>query len=170
MVAAQPFAGTPVYQTMWASYHDGYNWEMGTGHQCNDTFRYWFWAVNNPDWVFTPIGQQLGVSNGVQHTFTIERVVSGPGVYDAKFKIDGTLKGSHHAPSLVFESLHVVLESYCQGCGVTVYNNSALSWKWNSSWNNWVGQDGWRIDLPQMCRSYTSDTVWASGENANCWQ
>jgi hypothetical protein len=42
-----PYTGTPVYQTQWVILNSGASsWrELGTGHQCEDLMRYWFWGI-----------------------------------------------------------------------------------------------------------------------------
>lgn len=48
---SQFFVGQPVYQTEWVNISAG-NWlEFGTGHQCGDTMRYWYWGYGfNNTW------------------------------------------------------------------------------------------------------------------------
>lgn len=65
------FTGNPVYQTQWVSLPGPGDWiEVGTGHQCGDTKRYWFWGYGQGgDW--NPIGVRGGVNNGESHRFVI---------------------------------------------------------------------------------------------------
>jgi hypothetical protein len=58
-----PITGTPVYQPEWVvqtSNSDTWT-ELGTGHQCGDTFRYWYWLEGAPG---LPNGYLLGVAIG----------------------------------------------------------------------------------------------------------
>lgn len=42
-----PITGSPMYQSMWIR-TGGPGWiELGTGHQCQDSFRYWYWGWGN---------------------------------------------------------------------------------------------------------------------------
>jgi hypothetical protein len=41
-----PYSGTPVYETEWLLFNsNATTWdEVGVGHQCNDSYRYFYWG------------------------------------------------------------------------------------------------------------------------------
>src|SRR5690348_818264 len=114
------FAGDPVYQTEWMILtDDGDNWlEIGTGHQCNDAVRYWYWGVGYLGGWF-PQGYTLDIADGTSHHFAI--LDTGPNVY---FYIDGV--SQYTQPASTAELLQTGLESYSTTSHVTSYTHNAL--------------------------------------------
>ena len=164
---SQPYSGTPVYETMWLQYSPGNNYELGTGHQCGDQYRYWFWGLSVNS-TFYSLGYQTGITNDNSHTFRMDRVLSGFSGYQIYYRIDGATKKTYPTSAANFVDLDVGLESYCQTCTVSAYSNSSLKFKVNDTWSNWAGRDGQQVNDPPMCGSWLSDTSWRSGEVASC--
>lgn len=122
---SSPFQGKPVYQTQWVIITgDALNWrELGTGHQCNDSYRYWFWGYgSNGTWV--PLGTQTGITNGQWHFFKIERVFEDT-FNRYKFSVDGVVKGAltSNATGVRVEA---GLESYADTATVAGHNYTTL--------------------------------------------
>jgi hypothetical protein len=162
---SQPFTGHPVYQTMWVRLDSQLNWrELGTGHQCGDSFRYWYWGYgSNGAWF--PIAFQPGVTNGQNHTFKISKANITPPKY--YFVIDTTTKGSLSSAA-TFERVAVGLETYASGATVVGYFNSTLKYQKNGgTFVDWVGQDALTLSAG-MCGGFVIDTNFESGQGATC--
>ncbi len=154
---------------MWLKYGDGDNYELGTGHQCGDQYRYWFWGLSI-DGAWMPLGHQTGITNGNSHVFRMERVLSGVGGHQIYYRIDGVIKKTYPTSSSNFETLDVGLESYCQACTVGDYTNGSLKSKTTTtgSWIGWGGTDGQQVNDPPLCGTWVSDITWRSGQEADC--
>lgn len=157
-----PFSGTPVYQTEWVYISsDGANWEeIGTGHQCYDTYRYWYWGYGLAG-VWYPWGAQvIGSSIGLHRT-SINR------------------DGSCHYLYFV-DVTEVGYDTWCRN-GVAVYAGiesyaSTATWSGGTtalqffvlggSWYGWNGQKASAVD-PQMCGHWAGQTAWVYGENVS---
>lgn len=137
------FQGHPMLQTQWVIIGGTGNWiEIGTGHQCDDAVRYWFWGYGYQG-AWTAIASQ-GISGAAPHTFRVSR---GSGTaWD--YQIDVTTMGT------VFWDVHGVrvdagLESQT-ATGQTLNNGQpgtqnydALQYRnTGNSWTNWAGRDG----------------------------
>lgn len=165
---SSPYGYDVVYQPMWfAVAGSGNNFELGTGQQCNDTYRYWYWGLS-VNGVYTSLGYQTGISNGPMHTFQIERQVQGPDTIDIVYTIDGVTKLTHPTTAGYGVTLDVGLESHCSGCSVAWYDNYTLKYKKSGVWNYWSGRDGKQVNDPPMCGSWNADDVWISGQVASC--
>ncbi len=142
-------------------------YELGTGHQCNDQYRYWYWGLSaNGQW--TSLGSQAGITNGVQHLFRMDRQATGQSTYAIYYRIDGVTKRTFTTGAVVGTVLDVGLESYCQGCVVDGYSNQDLKYLKAGVWSFWAGQDGQQANDPPMCGHWAGVTVWWSGEEAAC--
>lgn len=143
---------------------NGQNWiELGTGHQCADALRYWYWGYGyQGDWY--PLGEPSGRAAGVKHTFRTVR--SGGSTW--KFRIDGTVKGSMTWADQGAR-VRTGLESYGGSAVVTKYKQSDLkSTIDQGSWTNWSGFDGSIVDAPEMCGGWNTASSWRSSENSPC--
>ena len=162
---SSPFTGTPVYQTQWVNITaDGLNWrEIGTGHQCNDTYRYWYWGYgSNGTWHW--IGYQTGISNGQWHTFKIDRVFDDT-FERYKFRIDGVIKGTLNS-NATGEEVLAGLESYAVNATVAGHNYTTLQYqKLDGAFLNWAGKDKSVVNAP-LCGSWVAAVSWRAGEGA----
>ncbi len=161
----QHFAGDPIYQTEWVDITaDAQNWmELGTGHQCNDTVRYWYWGYGYAG-VWYPINTSGSITEEVSHYFTIVRNPYGYYV----FQIDGATMGTQASSQAQF--LASGLESYSSAAVVLAYGNTGL---WHtldtgSTWYGWSGRDASTVDAPRMCGRWLSDTSFAIAEASGC--
>jgi hypothetical protein len=164
----QPHTGTPVYQTMWVQVHGGLTaewFELGTGHQCNDTYRFWFWGYGyNGNWV--PLGEDIGQTNGQSHWFSISRAIHGGNhMYD--YKIDGSLKEQLESVALG-EKVFVMLESWASNAN-TVFPMTVLQYqKSEGAWLDFSGRDDTNIDSV-MCGYWIADQTFKAGQpSSNC--
>jgi hypothetical protein len=159
-----PFTGNEVYETIWVGItSDGLNSdEIGAGHQCNDTYRYYYWAyVENG--VFYDIGYSTGAVNGSTHSYKISRAFNGTNYYDYWY-LDGSLKASVYSPSRGVYDV-AGLESWSSQSSVAGYATYNLQDQHNEgSFVNWSGEDAIRIDS-YMCGTWVSATSWDSGES-----
>jgi len=156
-----PISGTPVYQPIWVINYDTSWKELGTGHQCNDTYRYWYWGYGTSSGTFTLLGYQHPISNGSSHTFEISRVYEGREMYE--WFVDGVEKKYLYS-SWTGNEVEVGLESYASGANVVEYLNSSLKYQLNDgTFQNWAGQDGSRVDS-NMCGNWSGATAWYSGQ------
>ncbi len=163
---AVPFtATTPVYQSQWINItSDGLNWrEIGTGHQCDDTLRYWYWGYGaNGTWV-SP-GWQTGITNGQWHFFKIDRVFEDT-FNRSKFRVDGVIKGNMSS-NATGQEVYAGLESYANGATVAGHNYTTLQYqKLNGAFFNWVGQDALTVNAP-LCGFWVAAVSWKAGEGA----
>ena len=164
---SSPYSGDPVYQTSWLLItSDAQNWdEMGVAHQCNDTYRYYFWGYGeNGAW--HSLGTLSGALNGTNHTYQVSRSFTGTNYYDF-----WTLDGQNKASLLSLQRgayVQAGLESYSSNATVSGYTNNTLKYQKNEgSFVNWAGRDA-NIVNPSMCGSWASDTSWNSGEHVSC--
>jgi hypothetical protein len=137
-----PYQGNPVYQTQWFKLPGSGNYyELGTGHQCNDNYIYWFAGVSiNSQWM--SIGYLTGRVKNLQHVFQIDRQSTGPSTYYYRFRVDGVIRWSSGPNSNVGHTADTGLESYCQNCGVVWYAHSSLRVLKSGTWTPWAGRDG----------------------------
>ncbi|WP_300677720.1 hypothetical protein [Nocardioides sp.] len=158
------FSGYPTYQTQWLKVTSTTNWmELGTGHQCGDTMRYWYWGYGF-NGVWYPMGEALGVTAGVSHEFRIARA----GTDDWHFRVDGALKASL-AWAVSGAADIVGLESYGPGTTTATYSSTSLKDTLDGgSWQYWGGKNGSRVDTPEMCGGWNSATSWRASENVAC--
>lgn len=160
-----PFTGSAVYQTEWVASGDGLNWrEIGTGHQCHDTYRYWYWAYG-VDGGFYPIGEQLGISNGQAHIFKISRAFDGT-ANRYYFAVDNITKGTLYSER-TFARVEAGLESLA-GSADVIFSTGLLEYqKNNGAFSDWSGKDAKVVDN-NMCGQWNFDTTWQSGEGSAC--
>ncbi len=162
---SSPFTGNPVYQTQWVIITaDARNWrELGTGHQCNDTYRYWFWGYGtNGTWV--PLGTKIGIANGQWHFFKIERVFEDT-FNRYKFSVDHVIQGTMNSNQTGVR-VEVGLESYAQAATVSGHNFTTLQYQQNNGgFVNWQGMDGSRVD-PPLCGFWVAAISWRAGQGA----
>jgi hypothetical protein len=162
------FQGSPVYQTMWLVLPGTGNfYELGTGHQCNDTFRYWYWGLS-VNGAFTSLGWQDNITNGASHTFRMDRVTTGPSTYAIYYRVDGVTKRTFSTGAVVAANVDAGLESWCQGCGVDGYANTSLKYLKAGIWQLWAGRDGQQINDPPMCGHWGTDSIWWAGQEPTC--
>lgn len=161
-----PYSGEPVYQTSWVMLNNSDpSWkEIGIGHQCNDTFRYYFWGYGlNGAWF--PLGEQLGITNGQSHSFKIASNVLGAAIWD-RWYIDSTVKAE-----LQFQvvdgtgtEVRVGLETYAGGAQVLPYDNISMKYQKNAGgFSNWAGQDTSLVQSP-LCGDWGGATSWSPGQ------
>ena len=158
------FTGSPVYQTEWIYItSDAQNWlELGTGHQCGDTLRYWYWGYGYGGAWF-PIGEQSGISNEVSHTF---RIIKFGTVF--AFQVDGNLKGTQTSSTGQRDASG--LESYSSPAVIGTYTHNTLQ-RWTTTsggWVNWAGYDDHGVSGAGMCGGWNSQTSWRAAENQTC--
>lgn len=163
---SSPFGIDPVYQAQWVyASADQQSWkELGTGHQCNDQYRYWYWGYGVAgEWY--AIGWQANIIPNATHTFEISRAFNG--TYDKfYFRIDGTTKASQIS-SASGPAVNAGLESYASAANVG-YNNNALKYQKNgASWVNWNGKD-YQLVSGGMCGNWPSGSQWYSGQGSGC--
>jgi hypothetical protein len=160
----QLFSGDPVYQTQWLIItDDAANWlELGTGHQCNDAIRYWFWGVGYLGGWF-PLGTQLNITNGESHRFAIRKTGS-----NTLWLIDGVTKETQ--PASTGRYISTGLESYSGAAGVNTYTHNTLQRTTNGSqtWVDWAGFDASSVTGAGMCGGWNSATSWRAAENHAC--
>lgn len=164
-----PYTGVPMYQTEWVLLtSDALNWrELGTGHQCNDTYRYWYWGYGvNGNWY--SLGYQTGVANGVAHTFKIVRSFNGTAnVF--YYQVDGVNKGSLTS-SATGAYVEVGLESY--SVPPSYLNATSVSslqvQRSGGSFVNFSGRDGTHVTDSRVCGKWLSDTNWQYAQATPC--
>lgn len=162
------FSGDPVYQTSWVILtSDAQNWmELGTGHQCQGTYNYWFWGYGSSG-AWHPLGTQLGITLGASHTFKIRRALaSGTGEETYFFDVDLANKGSKVSSSSGVK-VEAGLESYWNPVNVIYTLTSLKSQKNDGSFVSWSGRDAMILGA-SMCGSWVSDTSWEAGEGSPC--
>lgn len=162
------FAGTPVYQTEWVIFTDlPQAWmELGTGHQCADTLRCWYWGYGE-DGSWFPLGTYGNITNGLSHTFKISRAFDG--VRNRfYFQVDGSTKGNVSG-SDTGSRVEAGLESYSGSATVPGHAYSSLKYQKNGgSFSSWAGRDSNSV-TSGMCGHWASDTSWYAGEGfASC--
>lgn len=138
------FTGTPVYQTMWVLFtSDAQNWaEEGTGHQCNDTYRYWYWGYGSQG-VWYSQGN-VRISGGANHVFGL--YLSAGGYWSAN--VDVTQIGSFTHTGVGVD-VEAGLESWAQGASSGgVLPNWGLAYTDYSGWINWSGNDYSYVSSP----------------------
>lgn len=162
-----PFSGTPVYQTQWVilpSTGGGQNWmEIGTGHQCSDLFRYWFWGYGF-DGLWYPVGTQSGIGPGT-HRFQVYRHSGN--------QWDWYIDASHMAGPLSWTNIgnqvRAGLESYDGFAVVSNHTYRELQMTVNQSpWTNWAGMDFSDVTSAPMCGGWNNATQWRASENSPC--
>jgi len=162
------FSGNPVYQTQWVDDADGANWlELGTGHQCADTKRYWYWGYALGG-VWYPLGEQAGVVNGDTHTFRISEAFNGTATV-VLWQVDGTTKASISS-SATYVRVDAGLESYAPPPAyVNSFTVSGLGAQRNGgSFVSWSGEDSSSVTVSGMCGKWISPTAWSAAESNPC--
>lgn len=157
------FSGDVVFQSEWIVItSDSQNWlELGTGHQCSDTFRYWYWGFGYGG-IWFPLGTTDGIANEVSHTFEIIKFGSAYG-----FLIDGVQKGSQATSTGVYDQSG--LESYSTNAVIGTYTHGNLRRTTDSGgWTSWAGFDATKLTGAGMCGGWNSATVWRAAENQTC--
>lgn len=159
------FQGNPVYQSEWFEVTaDNQNWlELGTGHQCSDTLRYWYWGYGYAGQYY-PIGELSGRANEESHSFQIEYNV-GTGLY--QFQIDSNQYGVKGTS--VADHVETGLESHSSTAALGSYPHYDLRYSYDDifAWYNWSGRHNYYVP-PPMCGLWGSDTSWLVGENEPC--
>jgi len=166
-----PITGTPVYQPEWVvqtSNSDTWT-ELGTGHQCGDTFRYWYWLEGAPG---LPNGYLLRgwrlAGGDVPHRFYLYRLTDCTWLAN----IDYTQVGSFGFCSSGVR-VGADTESYAQAAVVPSHRESYLQYSSNyAPYANWSGQDyslpPVAPSTPEMCGFWVNATSWSTGENTIC--
>jgi hypothetical protein len=162
-----PWSGDPIYQTMWLYLNSGSNaqvLELGTGHQCNSTYNYWFWDYENNN-VWYLIGYRTGITLWTNHAFQISSEYNGS-VYKWNWRIDGNAVYNQMTTSGIGNHLDAGLESYSSGAVVDALEIGPLRYQsyWGA-WTNWSGQDGSQVNTPAMCGHWDTAIYWAYAEH-----
>jgi hypothetical protein len=141
---------------------------QGTGHQCNDQYRYWYWGygANNGTWY--PLGDHTGITNGVAHTFKISEAFNGTNEV-VLWQIDGSTKASINS-SATYGQDRAGLESWvAPPTYINVFNISSLKAQRNGgSFANWSGKDSTLVTNSAMCGKWISAITWNAGESNPC--
>ncbi|MFN8082307.1 MAG: hypothetical protein U0Q19_22330 [Kineosporiaceae bacterium] len=160
------YSGSPVYQTQWVLLtSDAKNWrELGTGHQCNDTYRYWFWGYGSAG-TWYPLGGVSNITNGSTHTFTISRSFTGTSntyIWTIDSTNRATMTSSASGPYV-----QAGLESYASAASGR-YSLTTLRFQRNGgTMSAWAGRDGVTVNST-MCGRWVSDTSRVVGQNVSC--
>jgi hypothetical protein len=159
------YTGSMVYQTQWImETSDNKNWiEIGTGHQCNDTVRYWFWGFGQ-NLTYYEVGHQTGISDGTFHTFEINR--HNPGTGETFYYLIGGVTKGHVAsvPTDYGYQVRAGLESHSSSATVPAHYYSPLEYQKNDGpFYYWLGQDS-NVVWSGMSGKFTSDTTWCAAE------
>jgi hypothetical protein len=161
---SRPFDGHPMYQTQWVIVGDDDWIELGTGHQCNDTFRYWFWGYGfNGGWF--PRGTR-GIPGTQKHTFRTWR----DGATAWRYEIDVTRMATLEW-NVQGVRVEAGLESYAQN-GTTENQGQPGTQNYESlqhrsalgNWLSWAGRDG-QVENAPLCGSWLNDITWRTGAN-----
>jgi hypothetical protein len=162
------YTGNPVYQPIWATdpSPSHLSWrEVGTGHQCGDNFRYWYWGYGYQG-QFTSLGIQSGISNGQYHTFEFHRKQLSSGYY-YYFLVDGMTKATLKSTK-TFPYVETGLESYASGASVSRYAHRSLKYqKLDGPMVPWSGRD-YAVVHSQMCGTWLADDSRQVGQGSGC--
>lgn len=162
---SSPYTGNPVHQTQWIIINSGSWREIGTGHQCNDTYRYWFWGYGlNGTWV--SLGYQTGITNGQVRTFEIRRSLLGHENRHV-FLVGGAAKANLVSDATGIQ-VEAGLESYAANANVVYHSYGSLQYqKNNGAFAYWAGKDASSVGS-SMCGSWGSSTQWNAGQGGGC--
>lgn len=159
------YSGNPIYQTQWVFItQNAQNWiELGTGHQCNDRDRFWFWGYGyQGDWY--PVGEQGQRVNGESHRFRLSRAAGDTWIW----QVDGNFKGQM-VWSTKGHSVVTGLESWAREGVVMYYSHNDLQFIINQGqWTSWSGRDFRRVDAPEMCGEWEASDQWRAAQNRSC--
>lgn len=159
---SSPITGHPTYQTQWIIYQEGGWIELGTGHQCNGNFRYWFWGWAASDGVFNLRGWRE-IPGTQPNVFRIWYTGSGTWHWE----IDSTRLASLSS-SRTSGRIEAGIESYSSGASRTLHNYELLRYRRSQGyWVDWAGKDG-RVVNAGMCGSFVGDTTWRAGQGSGC--
>jgi hypothetical protein len=160
------YTGSPIYQTQWLQSSDNptSEWvEIGTGHQCNNTFLYRFMDYSD-NGVFHSLNTFM-ISGGDFHTFRIVRDDS-LGVWE--FKVDGDVKNVLTWSRASFPLAATGVESYASSGFITSLHHYNLQYQGSAgTWNDWSGRD-LKDAGSSMCAKWSSDTSIEVGQNTTC--
>jgi hypothetical protein len=190
----QPITGHAVYQAQWLALDADDRWvEVGTGHQCNDGFRYWYWGWGSLRDEAEPfeLGGWIRIDNVPgRHRFRLERIALAgcPGGVDLLVAtIERTMpcSGAHIGWAVYVDATRVgLIEACCSGhfvsAGLESYAPNAVTlnngrpgtqnydpMEFRSTQNNWLrfaGFDDEKVDAP-MCGLWLSGSSWRTGQN-----
>jgi hypothetical protein len=149
---------------MWVNLNSPFaDWlEFGTGHQCNDTYRYWFWGYGEQG-IWYPMGPNSSIPSNSTNTWQIE--YSGGSWYWAT---NGLVVNSIYWPVRA-EVLETGLESYSAPAFVDWYNHSSLKYRYGTGgWTASVGQDAFVVDAGKMSGAWVSASNWKARESGIC--
>jgi hypothetical protein len=153
---------------MWLYLNSNANYqvlELGTGHQCNGTYNYYYWDYERAN-VWYVLGYQLGIPLGTAHTFSIDSELHGS-TYYWYWKIDGVVEVTQ-VTSGIGNHMDAGLESYSsQSVMTSSYIDALQGQSYWGSWQSWSGRDGSQVSTPVMCGHFVSDTMWTYGENVS---
>ncbi len=163
----QSYSSSPVYTTQWLNMNgaavDSNAMEIGTGHQCANNYRYWYWGYQ---WGTTwhEIGNQT-IYGTTTHTFWMTKV--GTSLWN--YNIDGVTMGSLNWP-LAGPGVAALagLESYCSGC--TISTHSYSNTRVRAVDGNWY-QMNWPaviVDPAPMDGTWYSPHQLNACQNASC--
>lgn len=162
-----PYSGNPVYQTQWVLItSNAYNWiELGTGHQCDNQYRYYFWGYGrNGNW--HALGESHTVVTGQTHGFRILREDGDTW----RFKIDGANRGTYIWADQGAQ-LRAGMESYAGAAHVAEHTYHFLDYKLanDPQWHSWAGFDDQNVTAgPEMCGGWNTAASWRASENDPC--
>jgi hypothetical protein len=165
------FTGNPIYQTNWVIFDEqATNWvELGSGHQCNNQFRYDFAGYGyNGDW-FPLYVQRRTTWEVREYTIWSNDQAPPPARQDWHWWIGGQEVRTYPVtPQTPWAGTYasVGVESYAQFAQVPRHNYASLSYKEainaEDVWVDWKDRDALHID-PAMSGGWNSDTsFWAS--------
>lgn len=157
-----PYAGDPVYQSQWVV--NGSNWlEEGTGHQCNDTFRYWYWGFGfNGVWHsvgWTPMGTPPSTHRFYQYR--------GANCLWST-NIDYTQFDNSLSWCITGTLVQTGTESYSVSAVVPIHQNNQLMVSVNfAPYSAWSGRDWQNVETSYgMCGGWINDYTRSTGENS----
>jgi hypothetical protein len=124
---------------------DADNWlEIGSGHQCGDGYRYWFWGLG-----YRGVSIHMGNGPGLQPSSRTPSVSGRREATPFSFTIDGVLRATQ--VSSVGQYIETGLETYAPAAVIGGYAHSDLRYALNGgAWVSWSGQDSSSVGLG-MC-------------------
>lgn len=165
-----PISGSPMYQSMWIR-TGGPGWlELGTGHQCQDSFRYWYWGWGNSSGTWALLGWQ-NVPGTQKHEFRIERLTN---LTTWRFFVDATQLSGAVQWNINGTRAEAGLETYT-ATGQTLNNGVPGTQNYevlkvkntSNNWAFWSGQDS-QLAYGTLCGNWVSATTWRTGANVTC--
>lgn len=162
-----PISGHPMYQSQWLITSTGWI-EMGTGHQCNDDNRYWYWGYGTSNWTLI---DWRAIPGTQKHKFRLERADTNTW----RFFVDATQMTGTVAWNTTGVRVEAGLESWAangqtlNGGNPGTQNYELMAYKNGlNAWVYWAGQDYTLGPNPPLCGNWVIATTWRSGANVVC--